>query len=759
MVEQREPHMSLISPINDAPERLLSDDTDQLVTATFNQALHRHRPTGRIVLLAVGGYGRRELAPFSDLDLLLVHDSKRLDDAFVQSLWYPLWDAGFKVGHAVRTVRETFAMIREDLDTATALVTARVLAGDETFGARVIEKVRTKLRRRGGRWISELHARVVERHATAGEVAYLLEPDLKEGLGGLRDIQAIRWANAVGFHIPESDLRTLEECNATLTRIRFALHRTAGRAGDILHLQDQQAVAKEAGFSDDDALMAAIATVGRQVMWISNETWARLQPPAQRSRSRLPLAPGVALMNGEVHLDDDADPKEDPTLVLRVATVAARKNARINRDALDRLGRFARTWPAPWPTGASDDLVALLLEGERAIPVWEALEQRDLVSRILPEWSAVRCRPQRNAFHRFTVDRHLWQTAANAAGLASRVTRPDLLVLGALFHDLGKGYPGDHTEAGLRLFADIGPRMGLNEADVLTTMKLIEHHLLLPDIATRRDVSDESTIAHVATLVGDVTTLELLDALTEADALATGPTAWGGWKQELVRTLVSRVRQSLAGDVIDTTGWRLFPDSETLAAMATGERDVRASDAVITVVSPDRPGLFTSVAGVLAMYGLDILSAEAHSDEQGMAASRFHLRVPPRDGWSEVLRDVNAAFNGDLDIDSHLRERAITYARRRRESARGPQPPIVRFDDTTSSDATVIEVHAPDRVGLLRDISKVFANERLDIRHARIVTMGDNVVDTFYVRESDGSKIESQDRRNALTSVLLDAIA
>jgi len=218
--------MSFISPTFIAPERLLSDDTDRLVIATLNEALRRHRPTGKIALLAAGGYGRRGLAPFSDLDLLLIHDTKRLEDAFVQSLWYPLWDAGFKVGHAVRTPRETLAMIWEDLDTATALVTARVLAGDKTFGARVIEKVRTKLRRRGGRWISELHARVVERHATAGEVAYLLEPDLKEGLGGLRDIQAIHWANAVGFNIPESDLRTLEECNAMLTRIRFALHRT-----------------------------------------------------------------------------------------------------------------------------------------------------------------------------------------------------------------------------------------------------------------------------------------------------------------------------------------------------------------------------------------------------------------------------------------------------------------------------------------------------------------------------------------------------
>ena len=736
------------------PWHALTDETDERIRQIFADARSTHAPPGRMALLAVGGYGRRDLAPFSDLDLLLVHEAKRLESSFAQALWYPLWDSGRTIGHAVRTPRETYAMISEDLDTATALMTARVVAGDREFGERVIEKSRAKLRRRGRAWLGDLHARVLERHRTAGEVAYLLEPDLKNGLGGLRDIHAVWWAAAVGFPIPQADARVLDDCNDTLLTIRTALHRTTGRAGDVLHLQDQQPVASEAGYRDDDALMAAVATVGRQVMWICDETWSRLDPPARSSRSVVPVAPGVVRVGGEIHLDEQADPADDPTLVLRVATAAARHNVRIGRDALDRLGRFTRQWPVPWPAGASDDLVALLLEGERAIPVWEALEQRDLLTRVLPEWSAVRSRPQRNAFHRFTVDRHLWQTAANAAELAPRVERPDLLVLGALFHDLGKGYPGDHTQAGLKLFKEIGPRMGLSDDEVRTVMALIEHHLLLPDVATRRDLSDDSTIAKVADQVRDWRTLQLLAALTEADALATGPTAWGEWKRELVRTLVERVRQHLSGDTVDFATWRLFPDEETLADMAMHERRVRAKDDTIVVVSPDRPGLFTSVAGVLAVHGLDIMSAEAHSDEQGMAASRFRLREAPRDRWSEVIHDVNAAFDGAFDVDARLAERAATYPRRRRESALGPQPPSVRFDDTASSNATVIEVHAPDRVGLLRAISRVFADEKLDIRHARIVTMGDNVVDTFYVCEADGHKLTDSQRRMAISQLI-----
>jgi len=750
----------MVPPVNEQSRdwTSLSNETDENIKQIFSDACAAHSPCGRVALLAVGGYGRRELAPFSDLDLLLVHEDRTIDGAFAQALWYPLWDAGRKVGHAVRTPKATLQMIRTDLDTATALVTARVVAGDHRFGASVIDKCQSVLRKQGRRWLAELHARVLERHRTAGEVAYLLEPDLKDGLGGLRDIHAIWWARAVGFAISDADSRALDECNTSLLHIRSALHRTTRRPGDVLHLQDQVSVAREAGFRDDDELMATIASVGRQVMWISEETWARLDPPRNcRKRAQL-LAPGVELVNGEVHLEQDADPASDPTLVLRVATAAARLGARIDRDSLDRLGQFAREWPAPWPAGASDDLVALLLEGELAIPVWEALEQRDLVSRVIPEWRAVRCRPQRNAFHRYTVDRHLWQTAANAAVLADRVARADLLVIGALFHDLGKGYPGDHTDVGLELFSRIGPRIGLNDDDCRTVAMLIEHHLLLPDIATRRDLSDDATISFVAERVGDASSLQLLDALTEADALATGPTAWGGWKQELVRTLVERVGQRLAGELVDVSTWRLFPDAETLAVMARRELDVRADGDTITVVSPDRPGLFTSVAGVLAVHGLDIVSAEAHSDEQGMAASRFHLRGEPRDGWAVVLRDVENAFAGMFDIDARLRERATTYSRRRWESALGPQPPRIRFDDTGSSNATVVEVHAPDRIGLLRDITQVFAEERLDIRHARIMTLGDNVVDTFYLCESDGRKITDASRRADIERALLAAV-
>ena len=751
--------MSLrVEPPSEAPWQILADEVDASLLHIFANAVNQGAPRGRVALLAVGGYGRRELAPFSDLDVLLVHSRREVSSDFVNSLWYPLWDQGFKVGHAVRTPKQTLAMIRDDMDTATALVTARVVAGDVEFGSTVIKKCRGQLRRAGRRWVRDLHMRVLQRHQEFGEVAFLLEPNLKEGLGGLRDIHALWWANAVGFALTDADLRVLDECNRVLMRVRHALHRTTGRPGDVLHLQDQAPVAHMAGFRDDDALMAAIAEASTRVMWIADQTWARLDPPADRSATPLPLAPGVALIDGEVHLADEVDPSTDPTLTLRVATAAARRRVRINRDSLDRLGRFAGALPDPWPAGASDDLVAFLLEGERAIPVWETLDARDLIVRILPEWQPVRCRPQRNVFHRYTVDRHLWQTAANAAHFADRVARPDLLVLGALFHDLGKGYPGDHSDAGIELFSRIGPRMGLTPQDVQVVNTLIRHHLLLPDVATRRDLSDEATIRNVADQVGELQTLDLLEALTEADALATGPTAWGDWKKELVGTLVARVRQVLTIGTTPEIPWRLFPDADTLALMARGIRVFQATDATLTVVAPDQPGMFSSVAGVLSVHGLNILSAEAHSDEQGMAASQFHLRSVPINGWSQVTADLAAAFDHEFDIDSRIRERVKTYGERRRESALGPQSPEIRFDDAASSNATVVEVHAPDRVGLLWAITKVIAEHRLDIRHARISTLGDNVVDVFYVCSENGGKLTDSLQRRQLQSALLDAV-
>jgi [protein-PII] uridylyltransferase len=544
-----------------------------------------------------------------------------------------------------------------------------------------------------------------------------------------------------------------------LLNVRVALHRHIGRPTEVLRLEDQRAVAQLAGFESDDALMASVAEVGRRIAWIADEVWARLDPPADRSSIPQPLAPGVQLINGEVHLTADVDVADDPTLLLRVATAAARLGARIDRASLDRLAQQLPIWPDPWPAGASDDVVALLLEGEAAIPVLESLDQRNLLVRVLPEWAPVRSKPQRNAFHRYTVDRHLWQTVANASALVDRVSRPDLLVLGALFHDIGKGYPGDHTEVGVDMFAVIGQRMGMSSADQSIVSSLIEHHLLLADTATRRDLSDDATISMVADKLGSVVVLDLLHALTEADSLATGPSAWSEWKAELITLLVDRVSHVLGGGDVAEVMWRLFPDAAVLELMAAGDIAIRTQPDRVTVVSPDRPGTFSKVAGVLALSGLDVLGAEAHSDEQGMAASEFRVTSPHGDiDWTPIVANLNLALTGRLALESRLADRAATARPRRAQSAVAPAEPSVRFDDAASSNATFLEVRAPDTVGVLHRITKAIADLGLDIRHARVLTLGNEVVDAFYVRESGGGRIADDVYKKEISRAILFAV-
>ena len=729
----------------------------------FDEARERLQlPAGRVALLAIGGYGRGELAPQSDLDLLLVHDVKpkkvaKEIEPFASAIWYPLWDSGVKLGHAVRRIDEQLELAATDLDSATAIVTARPLAGDDDLAGQIVEQGLAVWRRNRVRHLAELRRRVRVRQESAGDVAYRLEPDLKDGHGGLRDVQSLWWAEAAGLHLIAEDVIELDRSYDVLMRARVALHLATGRVGDVLRLEDQDAAAAVGGWNDADDLMADVAAAGRAIAWLCDENWGRAVESVKVVPDRA-VAPGVILRGGEITLAADADPAADATLVLQTAVAAARHQCRIDRATLDRLHNDVEGWPGTWPVGATDDLIALLLEGHRAIPVLESLDQRDLIARLLPEWAPVRSRPQRNAYHRFTVDRHLWEAAANASELVHRVTRPDLLVLGALLHDLGKGYPGDHTDVGMDLVRRVGPKLGLAPADVEILVTMVEQHLLLPDVAMRRDLTDPATIEHVAAAVGTVEVLDLLHALTEADSLATGPSAWGEWKDGLVTELVARVRHVLGGGDVAEVTWRLFPDAETLAVMAGGEVNLSRTDDVITVVSPDASGTFSRIAGVLSLHGLDVVSAQAHSDEGGMAASQFRIVAP--DGglnWRSVKADLSRALEHRLAIEARLAERAATYRRRRRTQAAAPGPPSVVFDDDASSNATVIVVRAVTKIGILHRISEALGELGLDIRHATVQTMGMEVVDTFYVR-ADGKLVTDSAYRKEIHRALLHAV-
>jgi [protein-PII] uridylyltransferase len=696
-------------------------------------------------LVAVGGYGRAELCPYSDLDVVLVHRGNRDVKDVAERVWYPVWDAGVGLDHSVRTVKEALAVAATDLKAALGLLDGRFVAGDPALAEELVDQAGHQWQRRSAGMLEALRAAVEERHATFGDVAFLLEPELKEGRGGLRDVHAVR---AIAGRELDPEVAAAAE---VLLTVRVELHRRTGRGQDRLALQEQDGVAASLRYDDADALMAAVAAAGRTVAWHADEAWQRVPSPVGRARRRRagadrPVGPGLFLRAGEIVLTADADTTGDSSLPWRAAAAWAESGAPLSRGALDRLAAESPAAPDPWPRSLRDAVVALLGAGPAAVPVFETLDQKGLVVRALPEWASVRSRPQRNAYHRFTVDRHLVETAAGAAALTREVARPDLLLVGAWLHDIGKGFPGrDHTDVGIELVDAIGARMGFPPDDVAQLAAMVRHHLLLPDVATRRDLDDPATIDLVAGAVESRDVLDLLAALTVADSEATGPAAWGPWKAGLVAELAARVRLRLEGQHGPEPGPQLVDRYAGLVAQRALHVVVEEDEVV--VVAPDRPGLFSRVAGTLALHGLDVREAQAASSDDGMAVECF--TVTPAFGrepdWDRVRADIERALTGRLALDSRLAARARDYAPRMRQSAASASEPRVLFDNAASAGATVVEVRAVDGVGVLYRITRALAECDLDVRTAKVSTLGHEVVDAFYVVDSSGAKVDDAD--------------
>jgi [protein-PII] uridylyltransferase len=739
---------------------------DEWLTGLFDQA--SGGDSRGMALVAVGGYGRAELCPYSDLDVVLVHKSRSDISATADKIWYPVWDEGISLDHSVRKPNEVLEMAAEDLRVALGLLDARVVCGDAKVAEPVLEGARDRWVKQKPPWLGVLADLVTERHQSYGDVGFLLEPDLKEAHGGLRDIAALTaMMEAVPVLADYVDTVAIGDARTILVAIRVELHRRAGREQNKLLLQEQDQVAAALGQPNSDGLMRAVATAGRTVAWEGDDAWRRRSAWSRsneggrlrrrsggRGRSGadnggetmtpVPGDPDIGVTQDEVVLAPDADVSGDPSLSLRLAAVAAERNLPIARDALNLLGRKAPTPPTPWSDDLRATLIRALVTGRPAIAALEALDQRQLLERYLPEWAQVRNKPQRNPYHRFTVDRHLLEATANAASLADRVSRVDLLLLGALLHDIGKGFPGDHTEVGMVVVADIGARLGLPDEDIHTLVTMVRLHLLLPDTATRRDLDDPATAERVAKEVGNRTILELLAALVEADSLATGPSAWGSWKAGLVAELVERTGHLLAGEpVAPPTDWI----TDELRMIMDTVRSRRApalsiDDPVVTVVAPDRSGLLAEVTGVLALHGLNVKSAVV-AGEEGVAVEIFTVE-PSKGRWPDQSRladDLAGIMAGTLSIESRLAERARTYRHERRAITPSLVSTQVTVDNSASASASVVEVRAEDFVGQLHRITRALVECDLDVTSAKVSTFGSAVVDAFYVRGPDGEKV------------------
>ena len=565
----------------------------------------------------------------------------------------------------------------------------------------------------------------------------------------------------------------LEAAYSLLLDVRDELRRRTGRPHDVLVRQEQRPVADAVGLPDEDALLREVSLAGRRLAFVADETWRRVEAAlVRRPRGRYrrvrrePLAEGVVRQGDEVVLARDARPAADAGLLLRAAAAAARADLLLSPYTLKVLAVHSPPMPEPWPAEVRWSFLRLLASGRAAVPLLEQLDQEGLLSRLIPEWDRVRSLPQRHPWHRFTVDRHLVEAAAAAAELTRDVDRPDLLLVAALLHDIGKGWPGDHSVVGEPIAAAIATRMGFSSPDVATLAVLVRHHLLLPATATRRDIDDPATIDRVAaTIGGDAAVLQLLHALAQADGAATSASAWSPWKAHLVAALVARVQAKLGGAPMpepepvlhptepQATG-RLLDIPGAAGAVTVGIEDV-ADGQQVTIGAPDRPGLLSICAGVLALNQLDVRAAKM-SVEAGYGTGVFAVR--PRFGRApvpEILADaMRAALEGTLPLAERLGQREADY---RQDTTRSAPPRISWHNGEVSGAATgIVEVRAGDRAGLLYRLTAAITGEGLDVTSARIETLGADAVDCFYVCNPSGEPVDPEQRQR-VDAALADA--
>lgn len=762
----------------------------ELFDAALAEAFDAAGPPGGVALAAIGGYGRMHQLPCSDVDLLIVHDGRHRDEvaSLTERLLYPLWDAGFEVGQALRTPLECELIARERLDALTSMLDLRVVAGDSLRAAEALDRVRAVAASDAIAFARALHRDVLAREERFGSTAHLLEPDVKNGAGGLRDVHVIRWLTSVaGEHLLRTAEReALEVAEEFLTRVRSALQIETGRRVDRLPFDLQPLIARAMGFADEprliaeDGLMRSVFEHARTIRWIADNVLSRAG-----DRSLMPTEAPRPLAGADEALE----------VLASVAERADRPDAVL----LDAVEVTPMPEPIEWTGRTREAFLRILRAGDSGVAALDALDRLGVLSRLLPAWTGVRCRPQRDPYHRFTVDIHLTRALAQMCGLiraGDDETLTDLtpmpdrdgLLLGALLHDIGKIGEGGHVEAGTRVAGETLDHMGIRGEARDLALFMVAEHLLLPDTATRRDLTDENLILDVAARIESPTRLAALTLLAQADATATGPAASTPWRQTLVRELVTRVqhvfeRGHMGAELAQQLTSRVQAVRELLAAepetdverfvlrmprsyflaveperIAThyptivpdvGSTEVRSAARPgakrgtyeLLVVAGDRPGLLSWIAGAVALAGLSILSAQVFTTDDGVAVDLFEVEGTfeteigePR--WRELRSMLRKAVGGRISLEHRVADKRSHYP------APGSAVPVtVAIDNDASDYSTVIEVGGHDRIGLLYDITSALAELTLNVHLAKVATYTGRVIDSFYVRDALGRKV------------------
>ncbi|MCB4822058.1 [protein-PII] uridylyltransferase [Roseicella aerolata] len=843
-----------------ASARWLAALTDGLMTAIHRYALamvparEAEKAEPPFALVATGGYGRGVLAPYSDIDLLFLTDQPAGPRAqrVVEFVLYLLWDLGLKVGHATRSIRDCLEESGKDATVMTALVDARFLAGEKPVFDRFLEAFGRANQQRGlGPFLAAKRAERAARHARYGDSPYLVEPNIKEGRGGLRDLQTLYWLSRyafgtqrmpdlVGPESPGGGLLTDHEARAIrrawdfLWTVRFHLHYVAGRAEERLTFDFQPVVGARMGYTPRgrqdgvERFMKHLFLTVRDVLRLTRVLEpaierAALGPPATRRQGDAALAEaGLAFADGKlVAAPPNRDFSREPILMLRILKAARDRKLDIHPLAIRALIRNAHHAVHLRGDAEANTLFLDLLAGRDAATWLRLMNETGFLPRFIPDWARIVGLMQFDTYHVYTVDEHtieaigvlqqiergeLAEAAPVASELIGQLQSRRALYMATLLHDIAKGRGGDHSELGARIATELGPKLGLTPEETETVSWLVLHHLLISQTAFKRDIEDPKTILDIADLVQSPERLRLLLVLTVCDMRAVGPKVWNGWKATLLREVYWRVAEVLAGGlsvperdvrvarareaavamlagwpaadrerflVLGYPGYWLSFDAETHARHAALIREAEATKAPltvrtrvmesravteITVYAADHPGLFSRIAGALAVAGASIVDARIHTLTNGMALDTFWVQdaaggafdAPHRLARLSVL--IEQALSGRLRLKDEI-------CKVRREPARlraVTVPPRVVFDNHASNTHTVIEVNGRDRPGLLHDVTAAISDQGLQIASAHITTYGVRAVDVFYVKDVFGLKVEN-DRKLASLRIAMEA--
>jgi [protein-PII] uridylyltransferase len=846
--------------------RLLGRLMDGTIAALHRVACAATQPDGaeKLAIAATGGYGRGVMAPFSDIDLLFItRDAPSPGTiATVEYMLYFLWDLGLKVGHATRSVSECIAEAKRDFTVRTSMIDARILSGDQGLFDAFHEAFLAFCKADGaGPFIAAKQAERDVRHRRYGESPFLVEPNIKEGHGGLRDLQTLYWmtryvfgtqvmGELVGPDSPGGGILTQQEAKHArrswdfLWTVRFHLHYVAGRAEDRLTFDLQPVVGARMGYTRHgrqdgvERFMRHYFLTAREITRITTVlepaiVRAALGPPAIEPETDPALLHlGLVLADGKLLAAPGRDFEREPILMLRILQVARDRNLKLHPLALRALIRHERQAITLRHDRKAAALFQDLLCGPDEGPgaaqgaKWlQVLNESGFLGRYLPDWARIVGQMQFDTYHIFTVDEHtieairvlnalergeLSEIAPIATELCEDLQSRRSLYTAMLLHDIAKGRGGDHSELGAELTQTLGPQLGLSAEETDTASWLVLHHLLLSQTAFKRDIDDPKTIMDLADTIQSPERLKLLLVLTVADMRAVSAKVWNNWKATLLRELYSRVADVLAGGLATTERdvrvarakdavaeelsdwpaadrefflglgypayWLSF-DPETQARHARLVRDAEARGAPLTVdtqplparavtevtiYTADHAGLFSRIAGALAVAGASIVDARIHTLTNGSALDTFWIQdaaggafdAPHRLARLHVL--VEQALSGRLGLEAEIRRAAGALLGRRMRAIH--VPPRVVIDNRASNTHTVLEVNGRDRPGLLHDVTAAVSEQGLQIASAHVTTYGVRAVDVFYVKDVFGLKVENERKLAALRAALLAAL-